>query len=70
MKILKNFELKLYLQGWLNNVGFHYNGVEYTLMEAMQERVSLRNWFGTSEIDYDEEFALAFLHEEFSKRRE
>lgn len=65
---IKNFELKLYLEGWINNVGYspYDDGSgEYTLMKAMREKVSLRDWFGASEVDYDEEFALKFLKENY-----
>jgi hypothetical protein len=60
---LKNFEVKEYLNAWLYNVGFSRYGVERTLMNAMREKVSIRDWFGVDEVDYDEVFALKYLRD-------
>lgn len=67
---IKNFELRLYLEGWLNNVGYSQyddGSGAFTLMLAMREPVSLRDWFGTADVDYDDEFALRFLKENYTR---
>lgn len=64
-KIIKNFQVKLYLESWVDNVGFHYNGPERTLHEAMQESQSLIEWFKTDNIDYDENFAMELIQKEY-----
>lgn len=66
MKTLKNFQVKLYLQAWICNVGFDSLGPERTLHEAMMESQSLIDWFKTDNVDYDEDFALGFMREEYN----
>jgi len=65
-KKIKNFQVKMYLQAWISNVGFHSLGPERTLHEAMTESKSMIDWFNTDNIDYDEDFALAFMREEYN----
>lgn len=62
-KRIKNFQVRLYLEAWFCNVGFHRLGPEMTLHEAMSESCSLTDWFGTDNVDYDEDFALQFITE-------
>lgn len=64
---LKNFEVKQYLGGWIDNVGFSDRGVERTLMDAMRNKPSINEWFGVSEVDYDDEFALEYLRGIFNE---
>lgn len=64
---IKNYQLKLYLEGWLDNVGFDHRGIEFTLNNAMEDSASLIEWFKTDNIDYDEEFAIEFLRREYSE---
>ena len=68
MKKLKNFQVELYLQAWIYNVGFNSLGPKHTLNDAMMESNSLIDWFNTDNIDYDEDFALEFLREEYNKQ--
>ena len=65
MKIIKNFQIKLYLEAWIDNVGFDYQGPERTLHEAMQSSNSLIEWFKTDNVDYDDEFALELMNTEY-----
>ena len=66
-KILKNFQIKLYLEAWVDNVGFDHRGPERTLHEAMQESQSLIEWFKTDNVDYDDEFALELMNREYKE---
>jgi hypothetical protein len=67
MKNLKNFEVKLYLEGWVNEVGYSYSP-EMTLLEAMRENNSLIDWFGTKDIDYNDDFALDYINKLYEQR--
>jgi hypothetical protein len=66
-KIIKNFQVKLYLEAWVDNVGFHSRGPERTLHEAMQESQSLIEWFKTDNVDYDEDFAMELINKEYKE---
>lgn len=68
---IKNFALKQYLSSWLYNVGFaRGSDVKETLMRAMRNTQSLREWGligplkDACDADYDEGFALKFLQDE------
>jgi hypothetical protein len=73
MRNLKRFEIRQYLSSWLYNVGFspYDDGDgERTLMAAMSDSVSLRDWFKTDNVDYDEDVALAYLVEQHRRTNE
>lgn len=59
-KMLKKFEVEDYMEGWVYHVGCPY-GVRDALRRAFRDKVSLEDWFGTSDVDYDEAHALEFM---------
>lgn len=59
-KMLKKFEVEDYMDGWMYNVGAPY-GVRHALISAFRDSVSLKNWFGTDDVDYNEEHALEYM---------
>ena len=66
-KKIKNFELKLYLDAWLYNVGYS-SSPERTLMFAVRDEASMAEWFGKADdYEYDEEFALAYLRQAWAE---
>jgi hypothetical protein len=69
MKKLKNFQVELYLQAWIYNVGFNSSGPELTLNDAMMAYDSLIEWFQTDNVDYDEDFALEFMREAYNAQQ-
>lgn len=66
-KKIKNFQIKLYLEGWIDNVGFHHRGPDRTLHEAMESSDSLIEWFKTDNVDYDEDFAMELMNREYAE---
>lgn len=64
MKKLKRFEFEMYMDGWMDNVGAPY-GLRMALIEAFKEHRSLEDWFGTYEVDYDEDHAISYMLETY-----
>lgn len=65
---LKNFEVKLYLEAWVYNVGFA-SSPEKTLMFAMRSTNNLKDWFKSGEVDYDDEYALKLINELYEEEQ-
>ncbi|MNF45808.1 hypothetical protein D3C84_269530 [compost metagenome] len=63
-KMLKRFEFEEYMEGWMDNVGAPY-GLRRAMMSAFKDKKSLRDWFGTDDVDYDEVHALKFMSDEY-----
>ena len=59
-KMLKRFEVEEYMEGWMYNVGAPY-GIRHALISAFKDSTSLRDWFGTDNVDFDEEHAIKFM---------
>lgn len=59
-KFLNKLELRKYLESWCYNVGID-SDVEMTVINAMGETHSLIDWFGTSYVQYDDEYAVQVI---------
>lgn len=59
-KMLKKFEVEAYLDSWMDNVGAPF-GLRMALINALRDEPSLTDWFGSADIDYDEDHAVSFM---------
>jgi hypothetical protein len=67
--MLKKFEMRLYMGGWMDNVGAPY-GLEMAVISAFRDHRSLIDWFGTSDVDYDEDYLLQWMQENYGEQEQ
>lgn len=60
-KRLSNLEVREYILSWINN-GLWSGSPEMTVIHAFNESKSLVEWFGTSNVDLDDEYAVKFIN--------
>lgn len=59
-KRLAKLEIREYLRSWVEN-GLWSGTCAMTIIHAFNEEKSLVDWFGSSNIEYDDDYALEFL---------
>lgn len=57
-KRLNRLETRKFLEGYFYNVGDQCDDPEMFVINALADRHSLVDWFGTSNVQYDDDYAV------------